>query len=79
MIIFVLIAVVSGIVSLVAISCFACANKNIHTVVYSPIDPYNDETEIRLLLFKYPNATVFVPPSYINNVLSHDNPRVIVQ
>lgn len=79
MIILALLTVVLGIVSLIAVFSFAYTNKNIHTVIYSPANPCNDEVEIRWLLVKYPNACVFVPTSHINNMLSYDNPRVIVQ
>lgn len=79
MIVLTLLTVVLGIIYLMVVFYLSCVNGNIHTVVYSPADPCNDEAEIRLLLFKYPNASVLVPTSNVNNILSRNNKRVIVQ
>ncbi len=56
-----------------------CQNKSIDTVFYSPLNPEDDEEQIRELLFIYPRAVVIVPKSQMNSYLSKNNSRVIVQ
>ena len=54
-------------------------NKNIDTVFYTPLNPNDDEIEIRELLFRYPRAVIIVPDSHMNSILFKNNSRIIVQ
>ncbi len=58
---------------------FDQTNKNIDTVFYSPINPEDDEIQIRELLLTYPRAVIVVPESQMNSVIFKNNTRVIVQ
>ena len=71
--------VLLGVILLWLCLYFDRRNKNIDTVVYSPLDPENDEAQIRQLLFIYPRAVIIVPKSNINFQLVKDNKRVIIQ
>ena len=76
--IFVTIAIVSGLSYLVSAIYFSVFNRHIHTVFYHPHNAQNDEASLRWFLFKYPNATIFVPDSDVNSIMSIDNPRIKV-
>lgn len=54
-------------------------NKDIDTVIYSPVDAEDDEIQIRELLFLYPRAVIIVPESRVNSLLFKNNSRVIIQ
>ncbi len=58
---------------------FDCANKNIDSIFYSPLNPEDDEAQIRELLLIYPRAVIIVPESKINSLLFKSNSRVIIQ
>ncbi len=68
-----------GVTLLLICLYFDQTNKSIDTVFYSPLDPEDDEAQIRELLFTYPHAVIVVPESETNLLLNKTNPRVIVQ
>lgn len=76
--IFLVIIIFFGLSYLLSLIYFSVINRHIHTVFYHPHNAQNDEAYLRWFLFKYPNATIFVPDSDVNIIMSIDNPRIKV-